>query len=97
MRITYYKLPQNLSAREQYRILKAEGFTSLSEPPQNLTDDEILRVLGINHQCKLSEAKRMIKKYGGSGFTEWFDKDGSFTDSTEVMLNGRNKGSYRSL
>lgn len=97
MRITYYRLPQDLPAREQYKILKAEGFTSLCEPPQDMTDEEILKVLGINHQCKLTEAKRMIKKYGGSGFTEWFDRDGSFTDSTALAVKGRNKGSYGSI
>ena len=41
MRITYYRLPQELSAREQYRILKAEGYCNKPEPPQDLTDEEI--------------------------------------------------------
>ena len=47
MRITYYRLPQELSAREQYRILKAEGYCNKPEPPQDLTDEEILNCMGI--------------------------------------------------
>lgn len=96
MRITYYSLPQTLSAREQYRILKEEGYCNKSEPPQDMTDEEILKVMGIYHMCKLREAKRMLKKYGGFAHTEWWDRDGSFQDSTDIDLDGRNKGSYRS-
>lgn len=96
MRMTYYSLPQELTAREQYRILKAEGYCSKSEPPKELTDDEILRVIGVYHICKLREAKRMLKKYGGFACTEWYDRDGSFVDSMEINLDGRNTGSYRS-
>ena len=96
MRITYYSLPQTLSARDQYRILKEEGYCNKSEPPQDMTDEEILKVMGINHMCKLREAKRMLKKYGGFAHTEWWDRDGSFQDSTDIDLDGRNKGSYRS-
>lgn len=96
MRITYYTLPQELTAREQYRILKDEGFCNKPEPPQELTDEEILNCMGIYHMCKLKEAKRMLKKYGGWAHTEWFDRDGSFQDSMDINLNGTNKGSYRS-
>lgn len=96
MRVTYYTLPQELTAREQYKILKAEGFCDRPEPPQDLTDEEILNCMGIYHMCKLKEAKRMLKKYGGVAHTEWFDRDGSFQDSMDISLNGTNKGSYRS-
>ena len=97
MRITKYMLPQTLTAREQYRILKAEGYCTKPEPPQELTDEEILNCMGIYHVCKVSEAKRMIKKYGGCAYTEWYDRDGSFQDSMEVKVNGRNTGSYGSI
>ena len=96
MRITYYRLPQELSAREQYRILKAEGHCNKPEPPQDLTDEEILNCMGIYHMCKLKEAKRMMAKYGGTAHTEWYDRDGSFQDSTDISLGRANKGSYRS-
>ena len=54
-------------------------------------------VIDINHICKVSEAKRMMKKYGGCAWTEWYDRDGSFQDSMEIRLNGRNTGSYGSI
>ena len=98
MRVTKYTLPQELSAREQYRILKAEGYPVPStEPPKDLSDEQILEVIGINHICKVSEAKRMLRKYKGSAWTEWYDRDGSFQDSMEIRLNGRNTGSYGSI
>ena len=97
MRITRYTLPQTMNAREQYRILKAEGYPVPStEPPQDMTDEQILEVIDINHICKVSEAKRMLKKYGGSAWTEWYDRDGSFQDSMDISLDRANKGSYRS-
>lgn len=98
MRITRYTLPQTMNAREQYRILKAEGYPVPStEPPQDMTDEQILEVIDINHICKVSEAKRMLKKYGGSAWTEWYDRDGSYQDCMEIRLNGRNTGSYGSI
>lgn len=97
MRITYYQLPQTLSAREQYRILKAEGYCDRPEPPQELSDEQILKDMGIYHQCSVRECKRMIKKYGGGGLTQWFDRDGSLVDSMEVRVAGRNRGSYGSI
>ena len=97
MRITRYRLPQTMTAREQYRILKAEGYCNRPEPPKEMTDEEILECMGIDHICNVREAKRMLKKYGGCAFTEWFDRDGSFQDSMEIQLNGRNVGSYGSI
>ena len=97
MRITYYQLPQTLSAREQYKILSAEGYCNKCEPPKDMSDEAILECMGINHQCSVRECKRMMKKYGGCGFTNWFDRDGSFVDSMEVRVTGRNTGSYGSI
>jgi hypothetical protein len=96
MRVTYYSLPQSLPAREQYRILKAEGYCNRPEPPKELTDEQILKDMGVYHMCKLREAKRLLKKYGGYARTEWYDRDGSFVDVSDIDLDGRNSGSYRS-
>lgn len=91
MRTSYYRLPQELSAREQYRILKAEGFAVPStEPPQNMTDEQILEVIDINHICKVSEAKRMLKKYGGCAWTEHYERDGGLFETSEITLTGNN-------
>ena len=98
MRITRYRLPQTMTAREQYRILKAEGYAvPRTEPPQDMTDEQILEIIDIDHICNVREAKRMLKKYGGCAHTEWYDRDGSFQDAMEIRLNGRNAGSYGSI
>ena len=62
----------------------------------DVSDEEILNCMGIYHMCKLKEAKRMLAKYGGTAHTEWYDRDGSFQDSTDISLDRANKGSYRS-
>ena len=48
-------------------------------------------------EAAASEAKRMLRKYKGSAWTEWYDRDGSFQDSMKIRLNGRNTGSYGSI
>lgn len=90
MRISYYRLPQELTAREQYRILKAEGWCNRPEPPKELTDEEILECMGINHQCSISTAKAMMKKYGGCGWTEHYERDGGLFEVTPIKLTGNN-------
>jgi len=79
-----------MPAREQYRILKAEGFCNLCEPPADLSDEEILECMGINHQCRVSVAKAMLRKYGGGAWTEHYERDGGLFEVTPVNLTGNN-------
>ena len=90
MRLTYYVLPDTLTAREQYEILKKEGFTQLGDPPPGMDDEQILSVLGCYHRCTVSTAKAMIRKYGGHGFTEHIDRDGTLFETTPIRLDGNN-------
>lgn len=40
--------------------------------------------------CSVGFAKKMIKKFGGTAFTEHIDRDGSVFEVTSVELKGNN-------
>lgn len=40
--------------------------------------------------CSVSFAKKMLKQYGGSAWTEHIDRDGGCFEVTEIKLNGNN-------
>ena len=90
MRITYYSLPQELTGREQYHILKAEGLCNRPEPPAEMTDEEVLNCLGTSHQMSITTAKKMLRKYGGNAWTEHYERDGGLMETTPVKLTGNN-------
>lgn len=43
----------------------------------------------------LTEVKKRIRKFGGSGFTQHFDRDGSFQETTPVTLGDNARTTYR--
>lgn len=43
----------------------------------------------------LTEVKKRIRKEGGSGCTQHFDKDGSFQESTPIVLGNNARTTYR--
>lgn len=91
MRITYYTFPREMPAREQYKILLQEGFSvPNTEPPEYFNDEAILDCIGADHRCSISEAKAMLKKYGGYAYTEHFERDGGYIGITEIKLKGNN-------
>ena len=51
-------------------------------------------IKSINHTVsflKLTEIKKLLRKYGGSGYTEWFHRgNGDFYGCTPIELKGVN-------
>lgn len=45
------------------------------------------RVIG---GISVTRAKELIRKYGGSGWAEHIDRDGSLFETTEIKLSGNN-------
>lgn len=43
----------------------------------------------------LSEVKRLMKKNGGQGYTQHFDRDGSFQECTPILLGNNADTTYR--
>jgi len=42
----------------------------------------------------LTEVKKRIRKHGGSGYTEHFDRDGSFQETTPITLGNNARTTY---
>lgn len=45
--------------------------------------------------CNVSYAKKMLKKQGGAAWTEHYDRDGSFQESTPITLGNNANTTYR--
>lgn len=43
----------------------------------------------------LTEVKKRIRKQGGSGYTQHFDRDGSFQETTPITLGNNARTTYR--
>lgn len=60
------------------------------------TDPVVLKEHGCTTEdlviegIKVSAAKKLIKEYGGSAWTEHIDRDGGCFEVTEIHLNGNN-------
>lgn len=90
MRISYYHFPEEFDNDKIFEALCAEGFYTKGERKRfdwNFSgegDDPHL------HTGRISWIKKMIRKYGGSGFTEHYERDGGLFDVTPIELKGNN-------
>lgn len=55
------------------------------------TDPQGKTVSGLT----LTEVKKRIRKEGGSGYTEHFDRDGSFQETTPITLGNNARTTYQ--
>ena len=97
MRVTYYEFPQKMPIREAFMAWKESGLTDRPDPPAGMTDEEVEACWPRRRICNVRTAKKFLRKYGGHAWTEWFEGDGSFCDTTEIRLEGRNRGSYNRI
>jgi len=60
--------------------------------PDNIPDEYRDMVAGFTDisGCSISTAKKLLKQYGGSAWTEHFDRDGGFFESSPIVLKGNN-------
>jgi len=93
MRLTYYRFPDD--TKEE--ILLANGCAVVLKDgneiyPEIIPDDKRYLVDHIDHSinCSISFAKKMMKQYGGCGWTEHCDRDGGCFEVTEITLSGNN-------
>ena len=92
MRITYYKFPDNLSIRDVALATKQdiEGRGDILSVPDDVADDVLERNFSRVVDCSISTAKKMLKKYGGAAWTNHFERDGGFFESTPIKFKGNN-------
>ena len=94
MRLHYYRFPGEVDQMKRFEegcsvILKSGGEIypdSIPEDKWPLIDriDNTLGGISITH------AKQLLRKYGGSAWTEHIDRSGSVFDVTEIQLKGNN-------
>ena len=92
MRVTRYQFPGTMSIREIALATKQdiEGRADILAVPDDVTDDVLERNFSGVVDCSISTAKKMLKKYGGAAWTDHFERDGGFFESTPIKLKGNN-------
>ena len=94
MRLNYYQFPEDapedvLLSNGCAVILKDGGAIYADSIPNEKRDliDRIDRSVG---GISVTEVKRLIREYGGYGWTEHIDRDGSAFEITPITLAGNN-------
>jgi len=92
MRITYYSFPQNMSIRDVAltTIRLIEGRTDVDSIPESISDEVLKRNYERTIDTTVSNAKKLLKLYGGSAYTAHFDRDGGLFETTPINLKGNN-------
>lgn len=94
MRIHSYRFPEDSDAMVRYSegcgvILK----TGETIYPESIPDDKWLlidRIDDILSGISITHAKQLLRKYGGSAWTEHCERDGGCFEVTEIQLTGNN-------
>lgn len=94
MRIHYYRFPKNTPEEDRLRegcaVILKDGseihVESIPEDKRPLVDrvDDLIGGISITH------AKQLLRRYGGSAFTEHCERDGGVFEVTEISLRGNN-------
>ena len=74
MRVAYYKIPENITENEARYELQC----SFDEFKKGWMEESVKRV------------KELIKKYGGCGIIEHYDRAGHLFEVTHIKVNGNN-------
>lgn len=93
MKLTYYLFPDNTPEE----ILLENGCAVVLKNgeeifPSSIPDSKRDLVDHIDHEihCNVSTAKSLIKKYGGSGYIQHIERDGSVFEVTPIEIKGNN-------
>ena len=93
MRLHYYKFPENTPEETLLKngcciVLKNGNEVYKEHIPQEHRDE--VDHVDLVVSGTISYVKSMIKKYGGTGWTEHIDRDGSCFEVSEIKLSGNN-------
>ena len=103
MRINYYRFPENIDPYTRYKNGAAHKSAYCDTGRKNCRDcticeegwqecehfrcteaDYIVRGLTV------TAAKKLLREFGGSAWTEHYERDGGIFETTEIMLKGNN-------
>ena len=94
MKLHYYRFPENTD--EQTRL--SEGCGVIKKDGTEIFVDSIPEERRPFVECvndtisgvSITHAKELLKRYGGSAWTEHYERDGSLFEVTEIKLAGNN-------
>lgn len=94
IRLHYYQFPDNTSEEVLLKegcevVLKSGGTISVDSIPddkRHLVD----RVNNCLYGLSITHVKQLLKQYGGHGWTEHCERDGSLFEVTDITLKGNN-------
>lgn len=94
MRLNYYRFPENSDEQamleEGCGVVLKNGETIY---PKNIPDDkrdQVDHIDDVVSGISVTHAKQLLKKYGGSAWTEHCDRDGGVFEVTDITLKGNN-------
>lgn len=85
MRLNYYKFPDTVDAHTRYLNGCVPIAGTGDRETGKCTEAEFI-VMGIS----ISGAKKLLKQYGGSAWTEHCERDGTVFEVTEIKFNSNN-------
>lgn len=94
MRLNYYRFPETVD--EQIKLNEGCGVVLKSGDtiyPDTIPEDKRSLVEYVDDTIggiSVTHAKRLLKAYGGSAWTEHCDRDGSVFEVTDIQLKGNN-------
>lgn len=94
MRLHYYvfdkSVPETVLLQEGCAVVLQSG----SKVYVNSIPEDKRPLVAYIERCigglTITEVKRLMKKYGGNGYTEHIDRDGSVFEVTNIVLGGNN-------
>ena len=96
MRINYYVFPKELTARQRYaayeEIFGGNEDWNWRRVVANNTPDELVDKWypSVIEACSVTTAKKLLRKFGGSAYTQHFERDGGLIGTTQIELKGNN-------
>lgn len=94
MRLSFYRFPdttpEDLRVKEGCEIFLKNGNTTYAERIPEEHRDEVSSIGYIAGPWNISVIKKYMKIYGGSGYTEHYDRSGSLFGISEITLTGNN-------
>lgn len=94
MRLHYYRFPEGSDQLTRFNEGCAVILKSGPEIyPESIPDDKWPLIDHIDDTLggiTITHAKKLLRKYGGSAWTEHIDRDGGCFEVTEINLKGNN-------
>lgn len=94
MRLSYYKFPdgtdEKILLENGCPVIMRDGSVKYVDYIPVEKREDVDHVSTICGPASITWIKKMMKNYGGSGFTEHYDRDGGLFETSEICLKGNN-------